>query len=142
MILVNKFYLLPLICFMYSCDFTDNRLHLTNNANYTISVAISEGNQLGLNNRVIFYLKNTISSRKTKFFPLPSGAERNAWSQLIRASDSKILSFYIFKIDTLRKYDSNLKILELVKLAKTDTVLMYSERQLDSLNWHITYTSN
>lgn len=121
-----------------SCMFSDNRLNFINNSTHNLVVALSVGSLPKFNN-LNFYLRDTINRAKSKVFGIPSGIHRDGWSLKIRNSDNKKLSFYIIKYDTLVKYKNTHEIIDLINLKKIDTIITYSEAQLDSINWEVKF---
>lgn len=132
-------FILSLSSLGFSCQYGDNRLLLKNDSPHLISVAIASPNGRIIQNSIQFYLRDTIGLGITKSFSEPSNSQRNGWSIIIEESKEKKLNLFVFKFDTLYKYKNQYKINQLVKENLFDTLLSYSESELDSMNWVISY---
>jgi hypothetical protein len=135
-----KIYLVVIfLIFFSSCDYSDNRLHFYNKSPNVVSVATSLYYTDTIGNSIKYYLEDSIEVMQQTVFKKPSGINKDGWSIEIRNSKDKKLKLYVFNLDTLKKYDSVYTMTQLVSRKCMDTVFIYSEVQLDSLDWIIEF---
>jgi len=91
-------------------------------------------------NSIYYNLRDSIIAKSSKTFSKPSGLNKDGWSIEIKNSKDKKLKLYIFNFDTLKKYKSMYSINQIVEYKLFDTILAYTEEQLDSANWKISYS--
>lgn len=124
---------------LISCHFSDNRLHFNNQSNYTVSVSNSAYYSDTLLNTIFYNIRDTIMPGEKKIFKKPSNIKQNGWSIEIENSKDKKLKLYVFRLDVLKEYFSIYTINQIYKYGLCDTVLSYSEHQLDSMDWQVNY---
>jgi hypothetical protein len=64
---------------------------------------------------------------------------KDAWHYYIEKGRPKKLFIYIFDTDTLRKYNGSYSIDDIVGEHKYLKSLSYSEKDLDKIDWKITF---
>ena len=123
-----------------SCGHNNDSLVLTNNSNYTISVSETVPWADTLVNSIHYNLGDSISPNRSKTFPRGMNIYSQTWRIRIRDSKDKKLKLWIFNFDTLKKYKGLLTINQIAKSKLFDTVLVYTENQIDSMKYNILYS--
>jgi hypothetical protein len=132
--------ILSLLCAScYDVEIND-KLRLVNLSNDTVSVLYSNIRSGDLTpNHVAFFLDdyNLIGPRDTSLISLLGN--NNAWHDYIKGGGNKKLFIFVFKIDTLKKYEKVYSMNELVEAGKYVKLLQYSERELVRKHWVIDF---
>lgn len=125
------------IIILTSCDFLNNgkdTINFINSSPNEVSVAHLHTDSLF--NHTEFYISNCVLPNNSYKLEL---VDYDAWIRLIEKNEDKKLKVYIFLTDTLKKYRKDFTIKQLILLQKYDSILKYSEQDLDELNWKIIY---
>lgn len=138
----NNIFILLITTFLmliYSCkpDVNDD-LIIINKSPYSISISKSVPWADSIVNSIHINLRDVIKPNQSE--KTPRGMNSMApWRFDIRDSKDKVLKIWIFNQDTLIKYKDKLSINQIVKKGLMDTLFVYSERQIDSMNYKIIY---
>ena len=137
-----KYFYALLFPLCVACHYSDDRLQLMNQSQYTITVAEAVPWSDTLVNSIDFNLRDTIGWMENKIFRQPSNYKKNGWSLRINGFKDKKLRLWIFKLDTLRKYEARYTINQLLKMNLFDTNIVCTEAQLKSMAWQLNYFGN
>jgi hypothetical protein len=126
--------------FFYSCvyDVVNYEMLLINKSNKEISLLYSNDVFPELNeNEVAYYLgdQSVTQPDSSRVIFKPGG--KSAWHDYIEKGEAKRLYLYVFETDTLRKYNNDLRMHDLVERRKFIRALSYTEDELKKINWKI-----
>jgi hypothetical protein len=133
----NKYLMIYIIMTLVltGCDYQDVRLKIVNKSNMPIAV-VTTNNRLDTTfNNVEYYIKEEIYMDMAK--NLNKIGSLDAWNNYIREGQTQTLYLFVFPIDTLEKYKSNLSIQSLIGANRYCSYKSFSISQLDSLGWEI-----
>lgn len=124
-------FLIIILIIFERCDFSDNKLRVTNTKNQSIAIAFSKDSLLTDVNLVDFYIANQINPQTTKII-----YQRGSWSNYIKGSKNNKIFFFIIDVETLKRYQS----MDSIKINKLYLKIVgLTEGELNKQNWEIIY---
>ncbi|MBK6835379.1 MAG: hypothetical protein IPG89_14365 [Bacteroidetes bacterium] len=129
----------PFLMFIYSCKpDVDDDLIIINKSPYSISISKSVPWADSIVNSIHINLRDVIKPNQSD--KIPNDMSKIAsWRLDIRSSKDKTLKIWVFNQDTLIKYKDKLSINQIVQKKLMDTLLIYNEKQIDSMKFKIVY---
>ncbi len=117
---------------LYSCDYYDRRPIVYNHQSSNICIELYNSDELDSNhlNHSDYYISNYIAPHDSSRFINMDGIK--AWSEYIQSSQSKRLNVFVFQLDSIKEYG-----IEHVVFNGLYDHLIFSEQELDNLNWKI-----
>ena len=137
---IKAFLLVLALTIISSCETNkDDSLVLVNNSSFSISVSETVPWTDTLVSSLDFNLENEIYPNHLKTFDRGIREKTAIWRTHIKLSKDKKLRLWIFNSDTLKKYAGQLTINQIADKKLFDTVLVFSEDQLEDMDYHIVY---
>jgi hypothetical protein len=134
---------LVVICyFFYGCNDvrTNHKLSLTNKSDKKVSILYSNlVDKILTENNVAYYISDWNVIKPDSTYDIVKLGGKDAWHNFIEKSKTKKLLIYVFESDTLKKYDGVYSMEDIVGYHKYLKLLLYSEKDLDKIDWQITF---
>ena len=119
-------------------DYYNNMLSIQNNSNKKITVLYTNTINPSTENNVEFYTSEHYIILPTETKTIVKRGRANAWHEYISEGKEKKLFIYFFSADELKKYNGDI-MNDLVRTGNYLKLIEYSEKELDAINWTLTY---